>query len=104
MTGSASIFASNGDNTSALIITRGAKIMADGTASQPIIFTAEADDLSNPSDLTYEDRGLWGGLIVLGSASLNSTPGETQIEGIPTNEPRGLYGGSNDADDSGSLC
>ncbi|MEZ4799223.1 MAG: hypothetical protein R2809_05460 [Flavobacteriales bacterium] len=39
----------------------------------------------------------------MGSATLNSTPGETQIEGIPETEPRGIYGGSNDTDDSGIL-
>lgn len=90
----------SGDNTSALIITRGAKIMARGTASQPIIFTAEADDLSNPSDLTFEDRGLWGGLIILGHATTNRGI-EGQIEGIPTTEARTIYGGDNDRDNSG---
>jgi len=34
-----------GDNASALIITRGAQIFAEGTADDPIIFTAEIDDL-----------------------------------------------------------
>ena len=61
--------------------------------------TAEADD----GTLAATDRGLWGGLIILGSGVLNSTPGETQIEGIPTNEARGLYGGTNNADNSGLL-
>ncbi|MEO0627074.1 MAG: T9SS C-terminal target domain-containing protein, partial [Bacteroidota bacterium] len=49
-----------GDNTSALIITRDAQIFADGTASEPIIFTVEGDDMSDPEDFTFEDRGLWG--------------------------------------------
>ena len=93
--------AGQGENASALIVARGGKIMAEGTADDPIIFTAEADDLQGSVGLS--DRGLWGGLILLGKAGLNSTPGESQIEGIPTSEPRGLYGGSNDADNSGVI-
>lgn len=88
------------ENASALIIAQGGKIMAMGTAAEPIIFTAEGDDGSGQSPAT---RGLWGGLIILGKAGLNSTPGTSAIEGIPTNEPRGTYGGSDDADNSGVL-
>jgi hypothetical protein len=90
-----------GESASALIVARGGKIMAEGTAANPIIFTSEGDDLNGSVSLT--DRGLWGGLIILGKANLNSTPGETAIEGIPTTETRGLYGGSDDADNSGIL-
>ena len=89
-----------GESASALIVSRGAMINACGTANDPIIFTAEADN----GTLPITARGLWGGLIVLGNAPLNSSPGETQIEGISTAETRGLYGGSNPADNSGSLC
>ena len=88
-----------GENASALIVARGGKIMADGTKDNPIIFTYEGD--TGESEATT--RGQWGGLILLGSAELNSTPGESTIEGIPTSEVRGLYGGSNDADNSGIL-
>ncbi len=91
--------AGQGENASALIVARGGKIMAEGTADSPIVFTAEADDLNGSVSIT--DRGLWGGLIILGNAGLNSTPGESQIEGIPTSEPRGRYGGNNDDDNSG---
>lgn len=97
---------STGDNTSALIISRGGKIYADGSAAQPIIFTAEDDDLGDPNDLTLEDRGLWGGLILLGYAAINTTAGVGQIEGIDPNEPRAAYGGGsspNDEDNSGVL-
>ncbi|NOX47972.1 MAG: hypothetical protein GXO89_13440 [Chlorobi bacterium] len=93
--------AGQGENASALIVARGGKILAEGTADNPIVFTAEADDLNGSVSTT--DRGLWGGLIVLGKAGLNSTPGESQIEGIPTSEPRGRYGGSNDDDNSGVI-
>jgi len=91
-----------GENASALVVARGGMIMAEGTASEPIIFTAEADKLDG--NLPATARGLWGGLIVLGKAGLNSEPGESAIEGIPTSEPRGLYGGSDDADNSGKLA
>ncbi len=90
-----------GENSSALVVARGGKIFAEGTADKPIIFTAEADDVSNANDLPLDARGLWGGVIILGRASLNSQPGETPIEGIPTTEPRGLYGGGDDSDNSG---
>jgi len=88
-------------DASALIVTRGGMISAIGTASNPIIFTAEADQLSG--NIGKDQRGLWGGIIILGKASLNSNPGETAIEGIPTSESRGLYGGSDDTDNSGTL-
>ncbi|WP_456427855.1 T9SS type A sorting domain-containing protein [Rhodocaloribacter sp.] len=90
-----------GENASALIVARDGKIFAEGTPTQPIIFTAEADDVDDPNDLPLDTRGLWGGVILLGNGRLNSTPGETQIEGIPTTEPRARYGGDDDADDSG---
>lgn len=100
-----------GENASALIVARGGKIMAEGTAAMPIIFTSESDPtvrnadgtLTQSTALDATQTGLWGGLIVLGNAGLNSTPGQTAIEGIPTTESRGLYGGSNDADNSGVL-
>ena len=90
-----------GENSSALVVARGGKIFASATAEDPIIFTAEADDVNNPTDLPLNTRGLWGGVIILGNASLNSEPGETPIEGIPTTESRGIYGGNDDADNSG---
>ena len=93
--------AGQGNNASALIVARGGKIMAEGTADFPIIFTSEGDDLNGSvGDL---ESGLWGGIILLGNASLNTVPQEQQIEGIPNTEPRGIYGGSNDEDNSGVL-
>ncbi|WP_236021330.1 hypothetical protein [Algoriphagus oliviformis] len=99
----------SGANATALIIARGAKIMAEGTSSQPIIFTSVADEImpgqvASPNmDPTLE--GLWGGLIVLGKAkgSFAGDITETQIEGIPASDINGLYGGNDDADNSGVL-
>lgn len=91
--------AGQGEEASALIVARGGKIYAVGTADEPIIFTSESDDLNGSvGDL---DSGLWGGVIILGAATLNTIPGEQQIEGIPTTEIRGVYGGNDDNDDSG---
>jgi hypothetical protein len=98
-----------GANASVLIIARGGSIQANGTASNPIVFTSIADDIalgqSNGSNLTQNDRGLWGGLIVLGNApsSLRGDVASAQIEGIPASDTNGLYGGTNAADNSGVL-
>lgn len=101
-----------GDQAKALVITRGAKIIADGTPEEPIVFTSEFDDGSLDFN---SDRGLWGGLIVLGKAWLNSNrvagsgaegPGTTSvIEGIPTRFPLDdiTYGGEVDNDNSGII-
>ena len=90
-----------GESASALIIAQGGKIMAEGTAAEPIIFTAEADNLDGNIDANA--RGLWGGLILLGNATINAIPSTQQVEGIPTTEPRGAFGGTNDADNSGVI-
>ena len=92
-----------GADASALIVARGGQIFARGTAMNPIVFTAESDDVNDPFDLTKDDRGLWGGLIILGNAVINVAGGAEQIEGIPVTESRGQYGGTNDEDNSGVL-
>lgn len=90
-----------GENASALIVSRGGKIYAEGTSSEPIIFTSESDDLNG--SVSDEETGLWGGLIILGNAPINIAGGEASIEGIPLAEPRGLYGGLTENDNSGLL-
>ena len=92
-----------GGGASALIVARGGTIEAAGTAEDPIIFTAVSDDLNG--SVADDERGLWGGVIVLGRASTNNldSNGERNVEGIPTEDARGAYGGSEDADDSGTL-
>jgi hypothetical protein len=102
--------AGSGEEASALVVARGGTINAQGEANNPIILTAKADQtFSAPAGIVTNGglpsgtAGLWGGLIVLGKASLNSSPGESAIEGISTSEPRGLYGGSEDDDNSGTI-
>jgi len=101
--------AGTGPNASALIIARGAQILACGTESSPIIFTSEADNIQpgeiESPNLTSDIRGLWGGLIVLGDApiSVSNDVGEAQIEGVPSSDANGRYGGNNPDDNSGVL-
>ncbi len=91
-----------GENASALIVARGGKINAVGTAQKPIVFTAEADNYEG-SGVDIKAQGLWGGLILLGKATTSNLTSEKAIEGIPTSETRGLYGGTDDNDNSGIL-
>ncbi|MBN1132625.1 MAG: hypothetical protein JXA39_06100 [Bacteroidales bacterium] len=90
-----------GSLASALIVARGGKIIAEGNPENPIIFTVEGDDLKG--SIPIEAKGLWGGLIILGHATINTESGEDLIEGIPVSEPRGVYGGLDDDDNSGIL-
>jgi len=104
--------AGTGANATALLVARGATLLAEGTSDQPIIFTSVADEIEpgqvESPNLDPDIDGLWGGLIVLGNARIsasndNGDISEVQIEGIPTSDPNGLYGGDNDADNSGVL-
>ncbi|NUO02339.1 MAG: T9SS C-terminal target domain-containing protein, partial [Saprospiraceae bacterium] len=91
-------------NPSALVIARGGQIFAEGTAEEPIIFTAEADDTNDPNDLGPTDNSLWGGIVILGKGvTQKNGNAEVNVEGIPTSEPRGAYGGTDNADNSGIL-
>jgi hypothetical protein len=78
-----------------LIVTRGAKLNAIGTVSQPIVFTSnQAVGLRAPGD--------WGGIVLLGLAKNNQPGGVANIEGIvPTTDTQ--YGGSFDTDNSGTI-
>jgi len=87
-----------GDKVSkgALVINRGAKIHAVGTAGAPIVFTSSAP-------LNYRNYGDWGGLVILGKAVNNQNATQT-IEGISgATGDDGKYGGTDDADNSGEL-
>jgi hypothetical protein len=109
--------AGTGPNSTALLVARGAKLMAEGTATAPIIFTSVADEIE-PSDIAAgnfgspnldpDTDGLWGGVLILGKAYISASNDdgdvtEVQIEGIPTSDPNGLYGGNDDSDNSGVI-
>ena len=99
----------SGANASTLIIARGAKIIANGTADEPIVMTSVADNINVGqkfgTNLGVNDRALWGGLLILGKAQISvaGNASESQIEGIPASDTDGLYGGTDDADNSGVL-
>ena len=99
--------AGTGANATALLIARGGKLFANGTAGAPIIFTSVADEImpgENVSpNLDPTLNGLWGGLIVLGNAPISAASDAVQIEGVPPSDANGLYGGSDAADNSGSI-
>jgi len=73
-----------------LIVEPGGKIIADGKANQPIVFTSD----QAKGNRSYGD---WGGLILCGKAPVNSN--NPQIEG----GPRTHYGGDDPEDNSGIL-
>jgi hypothetical protein len=88
------------DTDGTLVINRGAKIDAKGTASNPIIMTSYAPK-------GFRNRGDWGGVVVLGKA-YNSNSASATIEGITsTGTENGVYGPSTgdavDNDNSGFL-
>jgi hypothetical protein len=78
-----------------LVVTRGGKLIAEGTAAKPIVFTSN-------KPVGQRAPGDWGGVILLGK-SLNNIPGGTGlIEGGLT-APFGNHGGTDAADNSGTL-
>ncbi|MBN1653462.1 MAG: hypothetical protein JXA30_06765 [Deltaproteobacteria bacterium] len=104
----------SGTEEAALIVTRGARLEAIGTADDPIVFSS-----GNPEGA--RSTGDWAGVALLGSASINSgsciedgdtstadtceQPGfiEGRLEGIDVADDRGRFGGSDDESDCGSL-
>lgn len=94
---------------SALVVSRGGKIMAEGTADKPIIFTSILDDITTGqkvgSNLAKTDNQLWGGVVICGKAPVSAENGDTEgnIEGINPDDKFGKYGGNDPADNSGVL-
>jgi len=95
---------------SALVVARGGKLIAVGTADMPIIFTSELDNIALGekvgTNLTRTDNEKWGGVAILGRAPISAEFGDTEanLEGIPVGDGFGQYGGSNAADNSGTLA
>jgi hypothetical protein len=84
-------FPGEAESSSALIVSRGGRIVANGTAAEPIIFTALADDLAG--SVPVHASGLWGGVIVLGYGQTNNGS-QKSIEGISAELEFGLFGGT----------
>jgi hypothetical protein len=99
------LIAKGDDLVGSIIACRGGRLVADGTSSEPILFTAiqqlEADtstDLNGDSVVgpapTSSTGGLWGGIVLLGNAyvsqssSTGTNLGKTEIEGfLPLGTP-----------------
>jgi hypothetical protein len=81
----------SGSDVAALIITRGSKINAIGTADAPIVFTSSAP---NPQS------GDWGGIVICGKAAINTSfngiNGLYQVEGGVDNANGDGLAGSGD--------
>lgn len=101
-----------GDVTSksCLIITKGSKIIAQGTANDPIVFTSNEEPSGNG-----RASGDWGGVIILGNGVINTpgtnvsctgcgtSPNVNMVEGFAAYDATQLYGGTDNADNSGVL-
>lgn len=97
-----------GANATVLLVAKGGKINAVGTAAKPIIFTDVLDEIvyangSVSPNRSATDRGKWGSVIILGKAKVGEDGGEEDIEGIVSGYDFTEYGGDDDADNSGSL-
>ncbi len=75
-----------------LIVEKGGRIEAVGTSTNPIVFTSN----QAPGARTYGD---WGGIVLCGKAIINQPSGSATVEG----GPRSTYGGTDNADNSGTL-
>jgi hypothetical protein len=81
-----------GDATASLIVEKGSKIIAQGTATNPIVFTS-----NNP--VGSRAGGDWGGVVLCGKAINNLAGGSGTAEG----GIRSTHGGNDNADSSGVL-
>lgn len=81
-----------GDATASIIVEKGSKIIAQGTAANPIVFTS-----NNPAG--SRAGGDWGGVVLCGKAINNLAGGSGTAEG----GIRSTYGGNDNADSSGVM-
>ncbi len=83
-----------------LVISRDSQIQANGSVTKPITFTSSEDIKGEPTN-----AGQWGGVVLLGNASVNKCPTDgsacaLQVEGA---QEGAVFGGTNDTDNSGTL-
>lgn len=79
-------------NKGSLIVEKGGKLIAEGTVSEPIVFTSNQAAGSRA-------EGDWGGIILLGKAKTNVPGNNVLIEGGVNS----YFGGDDNADNSGIL-
>lgn len=85
-----------GERGSALIVTRTGQLLAEGTAAEPIVFTA-----NYPEGMRGVGNNNWGGVLLNGKAAINVTGGDNKAEGL-ADEPRNRYGGGATPDNTHS--
>jgi hypothetical protein len=86
-----------GAENSSLVITTNGRLVADGTAKDPIVFTsAQAEGTRAAGD--------WGGVVLLGLAPINVAGGTNVIEGFDAMTEGIEYGGKDAEHDCGSLA
>ncbi len=78
---------------SGIVVNRGGKINARGTAQKPIVFTSRAA-------VGQRDRGDWGGILLCGRATTNHPGGEAVMEGFPNDPINARFGGGANPDDN----
>ncbi|MEZ9141961.1 MULTISPECIES: hypothetical protein [unclassified Shewanella] len=85
-------------DNSYIAISRGSKIMAQGSAEHPIVMTSQQDVIAGAEG----ERGQWGGLVLLGNGETNTCPDKDacdasfEVGDFP-------YGGNDNADNSGQI-
>lgn len=86
-----------GGSDSYLVVSRGSQIMAEGSQTQPIIFTSKESAIGEEGE-----AGQWGGLVLLGNAPVNSCPDLTACDAA-FEVGNHNYGGNDSEDSSGAL-
>ncbi len=94
----------NADNDF-LVVNRGSRLIAEGTETQPIIFTARENLTGGVND---ESQGLWGGIILAGRAPISNcnttvAGGSANCENVVEGTSTALYGGATPTDNSGTV-
>jgi hypothetical protein len=90
------------NNKGVLFVRRGGKLIANGTATSPIVWTSS-------KSAGTRNFGDWGGIVLAGSAPIKTTSGATTniyeafAAALPADQPKFQYGGTNAADNSGSI-
>lgn len=83
-----------GEHGSSLIVAQGSQLIAEGSRSQPIVFTSAQPFGSRKS-------GDWGGVVMLGRDRTNEA--FTRVEGVDSRDIRGQFGGQVEDDGCGIL-
>ncbi|MFT5923149.1 MAG: hypothetical protein ACI9LE_000123 [Paraglaciecola sp.] len=98
------VYGSSGNDY--LVVSRGSKIEANGTAAAPITFTSKQHVSGGVIDgLVNGEAGQWGGLVILGNGNSTKCPQDgsqcsLQVEGV---QEGAVFGGTDDTDNSGTL-